>query len=52
MVPIRMQLSKQQKTLSEFFAAFLKSSLNFKHFAIEDDPQRDFVFSKLRSPKK
>ena len=27
-----MQLSGKQKTFSEFFSAFLKSSLNFEHF--------------------
>ena len=30
--PIQMQLSQKQKSFSEFFAAFLKSSLNFEHF--------------------
>ena len=29
---IQMQLSRKQKTFSEFFSAFLKSSLNFEHF--------------------
>ena len=32
MIPIQMQFSKKQKTFSEFFAAVLKSVLNFKHF--------------------
>ena len=31
-IPIQMQLSQKQKPFSEFFAAFLKSILNFKHF--------------------
>ena len=31
-IPIQMQLSQKQKIFSEFFAAFLKSRLNFKHF--------------------
>ena len=36
--PIQMQLSQKQKTSSEFFFfAFLKSILNFKHFAKKDD---------------
>ena len=35
--PIQMQLSRKQKTFSEFFAAFLKSSLNFEHFQKKDD---------------
>ena len=30
--PIQMQLSRKQKTFCQFFSAFLKSSLNFKHF--------------------
>ena len=29
---IQMQLSRKQKTFSQFFSAFLKSSLNFEHF--------------------
>ena len=36
--PIQMQLSEKQKTFSEFFFAFLKSILNFKHFSKKDDP--------------
>ena len=30
--PIQMQVSRKQKTFSQFFSAFLKSSLNFEHF--------------------
>ena len=33
---IQTQLSQTQKTFSEFFAAFLKSSLNFEHFQKKD----------------
>ena len=29
--PIQIQLSQKQKTFSEYFLAFLKSILNFKH---------------------
>ena len=29
---IQMELSQKQKTFSQFFASFLKSSLNFEHF--------------------
>ena len=36
--PIQMQLSKGQKVFSQFFFAFLKSILNFKHFPEKDDP--------------
>ena len=35
--PIQMHLSKKQKNFSEFFAAFLKSSLNFEHSQTKDD---------------
>ena len=35
--PIQMQVSRKQKTFSEFFSAFLKSSLNFEHFQKKDD---------------
>ena len=35
--PIHMQLSPKQKTFSEFFAAFLKSGLNFEHSQKKDD---------------
>ena len=31
-LPIQIQLSEKQKTFSEFFFAFLKSIINFKHF--------------------
>ena len=34
--PIQMQLSEKQKTFSEFFFAFLKSILNFKHLPKKD----------------
>ena len=36
--PIQMQLSEKQKTFSQFFFAFLKSILNFKHLPKNDDP--------------
>ena len=36
--PIQMQLSQKQKTFSEFFFAFLKSILNFKHLPTKFDP--------------
>ena len=37
--PIQMQLSQKQKTFSEFFFAFLKSILNYKHLPKKDDPR-------------
>ena len=36
--PIQMQLSQKQKTFSQFFFAFLKSILNFKHLPKKDEP--------------
>ena len=30
--PIQILLSQKQRTFSEFFSAFLKSTLNLKHF--------------------
>ena len=35
--PIQMQLAGKQKTFSQLFSAFLKSSLNFEHFQKKDD---------------
>ena len=43
-IPIQMQLSQKQKTFSEFFAAFLKSRLNFNYFLKKDDPPRFSIF--------
>ena len=35
---IESQLSKKLKTLSEFFVAHLKSTLNFEHFERKHEP--------------
>ena len=35
---------KKEKTLCQFFAAFLKFSLNFKYFQKKDDPHRFCIF--------
>ena len=35
--PIQMQLSRKQKTFSQFFSSFLKSTLNFEHSQKKDD---------------
>ena len=35
---IQILLSNKQKTFSELFYAFLKSTLNFAHFQKKDDP--------------
>ena len=36
--PIQILISQKQKIFSEFFAAFLKSKLNFEHFQQKYDP--------------
>ena len=38
-IPIHMKLSGKGKTFSQFFRAFLKSTLNFKYFEKKDVPQ-------------
>ena len=43
---ILMQLSQIQNTFSQFFAAFLKSRLNFKYFENKDDVDR-FCISEI-----
>ena len=48
--PIQMQLSQKQKTFSQFFFAFLKSILNYKHFT-KKMTLRAVVFPEMRSPK-
>ena len=45
-----MELSGKQKTFSEFFSAFSKSSLNFEHFQ-QKIPFMADVFPKLLTPK-
>ena len=42
--PIQMQLSQKEKTFSNFFSAFLKSSLNFEHFLKKGDPHCWCIF--------
>ena len=49
--PIQMQLSRKQKTFSDFFSAFLKSSLNFEHFLKKDDPHC-WCISEITDPEK
>ena len=49
--PYQILLSQKQKTFSEFFSAFLKSTLNFEHFQKKMTLIAD-VFPKLPSPKK
>ena len=49
--PIQIHLSQKQKTFSDFFSAFLKSTLNFEHFQKKMTLLAD-VFPKLPSMKK
>ena len=49
--PIQMQLSQKQKTFSEFFCAFLKSSSNFEHFQKKDD-SHSWGISKITESEK
>ena len=35
---LQIELSEKQKTFFQFFLAFLKSILNFKHLSQKDDP--------------
>ena len=48
--PIQILLSQKQKTFSQFFSGFLKSTLNFEHFAKKINLIAD-VFPKLPSTK-
>ena len=48
---IQMQLSWKQKTFSDFFSAFLKSSLNFEHFQKKDD-SHSWGISKITESEK
>ena len=47
--PIQILLSEKQNTFSQFFSAFLKSTLNFEHFQKKMTLIAD-VFPKLPSP--
>ena len=49
--PSQIQLSRKQKTFSEFFPKFLKSRLNFEHFQKKRMALIAEVFQQLRSPK-
>ena len=48
--PIQILLSQKQKTFSQFFSAFLKSTLNFEHFQKKINLIAD-IFPKLPSAK-
>ena len=48
--PIQILLSQKQKTFSQFFSGFLKSTLNFEHFQKKINLIAD-IFPKLPSTK-
>ena len=51
--PIQMQLSQKQNFFSRFsFFAFLKSLLNFTHFAKKDDPHSRCIAENKGSEKR
>ena len=50
-IPIQMQLSQKQKTISDLFAKFSKSRLNFKHFESKGYPYRFSIFEVTESEK-
>ena len=41
--PIQILLSQKPKTFSEFFSAFLKSTLNFEHFLKKNHPHSRII---------
>ena len=49
--PIQLKLSEKQKRFCEFFFAFLKSILNFKHLPKKDDLDRRCISGDTGSEK-
>ena len=49
--PFQMQFSQKQELFSEFFFAFLKSTLNFERFPKKEEPQSWFI-SEIKDPEK
>ena len=49
--PFQMQLSQKQEIFSQFFFAFLKSTLNFEHFPKKEQPHRWFI-SEIKDAEK
>ena len=41
--PLKIQLSEKQETFSEFYFAFLDSTLNFEHFPKKEQPHSWFI---------
>ena len=46
-----MEVTQKQKTFSQFFSAFLKSSLNFEYFLKKDDAH-SWCISDITEPEK
>ena len=46
-IPTQMQLSEKQKSLSQFFAPFLKPRLNFDDFEKKKNDPHSFCISKI-----
>ena len=51
MQPLQIFLSQKQKTFSQFFSPFLKSTLNFEHFQKQDDTHSGCI-SEIRASVK
>ena len=51
MQPIQILLSEKRKTFSEYFSAFLKSTLNFEHLQKKYDPHSRCI-SQITASKK
>ena len=49
--PNQMQLSQKQKTFSQIYSLFLKSTLDFEHFQRKDDPPT-WCISEITDSKK
>ena len=49
-LPIHMQISRKQKTFSQFFFVFLKSIINFEILTTKDGPRPD-VFPEILALK-
>ena len=49
--PIQLVISQKQNNFSEFFTAFLKSTLSSEHFQIKDD-SHSRCFSKITDSEK
>ena len=51
METIQMHLSEKQKSFSQFFCAFFKSTSTFEHFQKKDDPHT-LCISEITDPEK